>query len=422
MSLDAMQALNAHPYMTRFANQPALLPPGEETWLVACLRGHAEFEQPDAFAGPFGVPEHYGRTQADRLFATYGDVAVIPVRGALLHNSMARSPYATGYDYLRAAAQQAEADPDITGIAYLHDSNGGEVAGNFDLVDDLAKLTKPSVAIVDEKAFSASYSLASAADRIVVARTGGVGSIGVLTTHVDLSKAVEKFGANFSFIFAGKHKVDGNPFEPLSDATRSRLQGRIDGLYNEFVDTVARNRGLASQAVRDTEALTFSAEEGVARGLADAVMPPREALAAFHDELHRQSGDMTMSTEKTPETASLSPADLDAARAEGATAERERIAAIMGSDEAKARPAAAGQLAYKTNMNAAGAADFLAGLPEERPAESTPARGDGAFAQAMASTPNPGITPEGGEQAEELSAGKRILADYHAVTGRKTAH
>ncbi len=421
MPIDPMQALDANPFIARFANQPALLPPGEETWLVACLRNHAEFDQPAEFAGPFGVPEHFGRTSADRLFATYGDVAVIPIRGALLHGSMARSPHATGYDYLRAAAQQAEADPEISGVAYLHDSNGGEVAGNFDLVDDLAKLSKPSVAIVDEKALSASYSLAAAADRIVVARTGNVGSIGVLTAHVDLSQALEKLGAKFTLIHAGKHKVDGNPFEPLSDATRSRLQGRIDGLYEEFVASVARNRNLDPQTVRGTEALVFSADDAVANGLADAVMPPREALAAFHDELHRQPGAMTMSTEKTPETTAISPADLDAARAEGATAERDRIASIMGSDAAKTRPAAAAQLAYKTNMSVEGAGEFLAALPEEKATDPAPAKGEGAFSAAMDSTPNPGITPEGSEP-EAMSPGKRILADYNAVTGRKTAH
>jgi len=436
--------LENNPYVARFANQPALLQPGAETWLASCLQARAEFD-PGAekdFMGPFGFGERGAR--ADRRYAMIGNIAVIPIRGALLHGSMDRYSFSTGYDYIRLAAFEAEQDDEVAGIAYLHNSNGGEVAGNFDLVDDLAKLTKPSVAIVDENSYSASYSLASAADRIVVATTGGVGSIGVLTAHIDLSQALKNFGVVFTFIHAGKHKVDGNPMEPLGEDTKNRMQGRIDGLYNQFVATVARNRNLSEQVVRDTEALTYPAADAVEMGLADAVMAPREALAAFVDELNRKpTGANTMSTEKqqTPaqtqgaDTAQTTPAaDLDAARAEGANAERERIQGIMACDEAKTRPAAAQQLAYKTGMSVEDASAFLAGLPEEKPAaakpegkseQAAPQKQPGAetartpFQQAMDSSENPNIMADGAGADGQVSAADRIIASHSGVTGYK---
>lgn len=430
MSLDTAALLEAHPYIGRFANQPALLQPGAEAWLAACLRGHASVQYDPAFAGPYGLDRRYGMSGADSAFARLGNVAVIPIRGSLLHGSMARDSYATGYDYIRLAAQQAEADDEVAGIVYLHNSNGGEVAGNFDLVDDLAALGKPSVAIVDENAYSASYSLASAADRIVVARTGGVGSIGVLTAHVDMSKMLENVGLDINFIHAGRHKIDGNPFQPLGDSVKNRMQARIDGLYNEFVNTVARNRGLTPQAVRTTEALTFSGQDAIDNGLADAVQAPHEALAAFIDELkEKPTGAMTMSTETTPkETAqsTFTQADLDAARAEGASAERDRIQSIMNSEEAEARPVTATKLAFSTGMSVEEAKGFLAGLPEERVEEQVapqvPAAGKGSFERAMGSTPNPEIAPDDdGASGEQASDAQRILASHRAITGRKTA-
>ncbi|WP_103173257.1 hypothetical protein [Paracoccus sp. SY] len=54
------------------------------------------------------------------------------------------------------------------------------------------------------------------------------------------------------------------------------------------------------------------------------------------------------------------------ARAEGATAERQRIAGIMQCDAAKDRPIAAKQIAMATTMSAEDAAIFLAGMPAER--------------------------------------------------------
>ena len=77
----------------------------------------------------------------------------------------------------------------VRGIALEIDSFGGEVAGVFDLADAIraARASKPVWALVAEHAFSAGYALASQADRIILPRTGAVGSIGVVVMHADLS-------------------------------------------------------------------------------------------------------------------------------------------------------------------------------------------------------------------------------------------
>lgn len=435
MTLDAQALLNAHPMIARFANQPTLLAPNSESRLAACLRGNAGYDEGDSFAGPAEMPPAYGAATAELSYARQGSLAIIPIRGSLLHGSRARNPYATGYTYIREAALAAEQDPDVAGVVYLHNSPGGEVAGNFDLAEDLAALTKPSVAIVDEDAYSASYSLASAADRIVVARTGGVGSIGVLTAHVDLSKLLEEVGVAVTFVHAGEHKVDGNPFEPLGEDARQRMQSRIDGLYEMFVGIIARHRGLDPQAVRDTKALTFGGEDAVAAGLADAVMPPGEALAEFMQQvLGTTSGGVTTMTKQQTqpagapapeEEASAGAAaaggytaqDVEQARAEGAAAERERIRSIVQSEEAATRPTVAAQLAYQTSMTADEAQQFLASVPAEEGA--TAPSGD-AFSRAMETTANPNIPPEGDAPGEEGAedATQRILANFNKVTGR----
>src|SRR5690625_6800315 len=89
------------------------------------------------------------------------------------------------------------ADPDVARIAMVINSGGGEVAGNFDLVDTIRgyRGQKPIEAFVDAHAYSAALSLASAADRIHVPRTGRVGSVGVVTAHIDVSEALQKQGA-----------------------------------------------------------------------------------------------------------------------------------------------------------------------------------------------------------------------------------
>ena len=115
-------------------------------------------------------------------------------------------------------------------------------------------------------------------DRIIVPRTGGTGSIGVVCLHVDMSKMLDEFGIKITAIQYGEFKTETAPFAPLSKDAKKRLQNDINTIGELFVDTVARNRGLDADTIRDMEAGTFLGEDGVASGLADFVMSPVEAF------------------------------------------------------------------------------------------------------------------------------------------------
>jgi ClpP class serine protease len=141
------------------------------------------------------------------------------------------------------------------------------------------------VAIVDENAYSAAYALASAADQIFVPKTGGVGSIGVITMHVDVTKALEEMGIKVTTVQYGSRKSDSYPTTPLSEEARARIQQDIDTMGELFVETVARNRGIAAEKVRATEAGCFLGAAGVEQGLADGVMSPDEALLSLIEEI-----------------------------------------------------------------------------------------------------------------------------------------
>ncbi|HBO83311.1 MAG TPA: serine peptidase, partial [Cupriavidus sp.] len=160
---------------------------------------------------------------------------------------------------------------------------GGEVAGCFDLVDTIygARGKKPIWSILNESAYSAGYAIASAADRVLVPRTGGVGSIGVICAHVDLSKALTSAGVKVTFITYGDRKADGHAEIPLSEEALARFQADIDSMGDLFVSTVARNRNISAATVRDTQAATYLGADGVELGLADEVAAPDAAFRAL---------------------------------------------------------------------------------------------------------------------------------------------
>ncbi len=228
-------------------------------------------------------PGEAGRARAPVV--TPSGLAVIPVFGTLVKRAGAVEAASglTAYAGLETAILDAATDPAVRAILLDVDSPGGEAAGVFDLADLVfeARALKPIWAIADEAAFSAAYAIASAAERVIVPRTGGVGSIGVVAVHVDRSARDAMEGLRYTTVFAGAQKADFDPHAALGDRARARLQAEVDRVYGLFVDTVARNRGLSAEAVRATEAGVFFGEDAVAAGLADAVGALRETLAAL---------------------------------------------------------------------------------------------------------------------------------------------
>lgn len=216
-------------------------------------------------------------------------VMLVRVEGTLVGKLGTLQPYSgmTGYDGIRANISMALDDPKVKAVALCIDSGGGEVSGCFDLVDAIhaARGRKPIWAILSESAYSAAYALASACDRVIVPRTGGTGSVGVICAHVDFSRALDKAGVTVNLITYGDRKADGNEYTPLERAARARMQADVDVMGDLFVATVARNRNLTSAQVKATEAGTYMGAAGVDVGFADAVMAPDEAFRSLLAEL-----------------------------------------------------------------------------------------------------------------------------------------
>jgi signal peptide peptidase SppA len=220
---------------------------------------------------------------------TDAGVAVIEVSGSLVNRASGLNAQSglTSYEQLGNEILDAATDPQVRGILLRFDSYGGEANGAWDvasLIEEVARM-KPVWASVDDWALSAGYLLASAADRIWVTRTGGVGSVGIIAMHLDQSGWDAANGLRYTTIFAGDRKNDFNPHEPLSSEARDVLAAEINRLYGMFVEAVARRRSLSTDDVRATQAGILYGEDSVARGFADRVGTFRAALAAMTESV-----------------------------------------------------------------------------------------------------------------------------------------
>jgi ClpP class serine protease len=294
-------ALTSFPHIAqRLFNTPLLVEPRKAQAIMGVLAprlGIGRLRLPDG--GELSAAEMRAGVslEADRgmgrVFEMFDGVAYIPIEGTLVNKSGSLDPWSgmTGYDGLAVKLNAAMEDPAVRGILFDIDSPGGEVAGLFDLVDQVFESRqsnggKPIWAVASDLAASAAYALASAADLLFLPSTGQVGSIGVVTMHVDFSKALEEEGLTVTLIFAGAHKVDGHPFAPLPEAVRADIQAEIDMVYSVLAETVGRNRPQLGEAgARATEARIFLGEGAIAGGLADGVASFREVFATMAAEL-----------------------------------------------------------------------------------------------------------------------------------------
>lgn len=391
--------------------------------------GHAAFlARREELCAAYGLPP----VSQNKSFAFSNGVAIIPVTGTLINRFSYSYGSVTGYNFIRSQVAAAGMDADVKAILYDFNTYGGEAAGCFECARDMRVLAngKPTMAMIDSNCYSAGMALASAADKIVSTPSGGAGSIGVVAMHVDMSKMLEDFGVTITFIHAGDHKVDGNPFEPLPKEVKADMQKNVNASYDAFVALIADHRGMDAKAVRDTQARTYRAEDALALGLIDAIESPSVAVHAFLGELSgstlqlQQEPQMANEQDNKPGAAADQAAALETATktasAEATKAERARISGIQGCEEAKGREALASHLALSTDLSVDAAKGILAATPKAEPAK--PAAAANPFKQAMDADTHPNVGATAGNGGDEgnsdVAATNMLLSSYSAATGR----
>jgi signal peptide peptidase SppA len=226
-------------------------------------------------ASRFSVPQ--------RIRNTDGKVtAVVSVRGVAMYD-LEYQPQAFSTLLLAQTVTALSNDPEVGTIVLDIDSPGGMVTGTAEAGDAIfaARKRKKVVALVNPLCASAAYWIASQASEIIAIKSADIGSIGVFMTHMDCSKFDEMNGLKITYIYAGEHKVEGNPHEPLADEARTYHQSQVDKIYAGFVTAVARGRGVSAGRVKDAfgKGRCLMAPDAVAVGMIDRLVAIENAFA-----------------------------------------------------------------------------------------------------------------------------------------------
>jgi len=254
-----------------------------ETWalkpevfaaILAAITGQGE-AQPIVQRAPAGIAFYRDDDEDDdeMSLARDGSVAVIPVRG-ILGKHLSRMETDCGgcsVDAIAAALDLAAKDEECETIVLAFDSPGGTVTGIPELAAKIRRVAemKHVVAFCDSQCCSAALWLASACDDFFVSESAIIGSVGVYTLALDETRALEMQGVKVNAMSAGKYKLMGAPFKPLTDEERAMFQARVDALNAQFHAAMNRERNIDPAHL---EGQTFSGTEAVAHGFCDGLV------------------------------------------------------------------------------------------------------------------------------------------------------
>ena len=288
--------------------------------------------------------------EADSEFSMYStlhyaesNLGVIHIAGPLTNKSTGWEALCGGTSYESIKEDfEALAEAGVKTVAFMAESGGGEAYGMMDTGNYLRKLADDNgiriISYVDGLAASACYGLIAVSDEIISNKSSEIGSIGVLIRLMNDSKSLEMKGYERSFISAGQDKIpyaeDGSFRKEFLDD----LQYKVDALYTDFTEYVAEHRNLSVEAVRNTQANTFLADDAVALGLADKVMTQEDFYSYLSGQAQNNKEGSSMSnrifkfsktnTEETPDMSQL--ADLQSQL----TAANEQLAEFSSVKEA----------------------------------------------------------------------------------------
>jgi ClpP class serine protease len=349
----------------------------------------------------------------------------------------------SSYESIAAMLKSADADPAVNGILLEMDTPGGEVAGLAALYQTMGALQKPIWSIANSVAASAGYGIAAATARTAVVPSGTSGSIGTVIVMRDVSAALDRAGVKHAVIRSGSKKMQGSGIEGISPDLITAMQALVDEESQKFFQHVSNARGVSIESIAALEGASLTPEAAQAAGLIDAISTVSDfhqamvAAIATGKAVAKQPAKPTAKPVATapsqpprnslsgkPTMTDFTQAQLDAAvatatasaSATGASAERDRISAILNSDEAKGRSKLAAHLALKTATTVEDAKSMLAAADVVDAANTNPlGASKNLLAAAMATVDNPTVGADDGRKDGADSAKQKTPAEIEAA-------
>lgn len=180
-----------------------------------------------------------------------GNVALIPITGVITGDGdKTFGQSGSSSKDIVHFIEEADQNSRIKVIVLEINSPGGSAVASDEIASAVKRSNKPVVAVIREVGASGGYWVASAADHVIANRMSITGSIGVISSYLEFSGLMQKYGVSYERLVSGENKDIGSPFQKLNDEQRKILQQKINKIHAFFVDEIAQNRNLDKAEVQ----------------------------------------------------------------------------------------------------------------------------------------------------------------------------
>ena len=179
----------------------------------------------------------------DRWKSPSGEIALVRIQGMLMDSQ----------NIVRQLSNYRH-NPNVRGIVLRIDSPGGAVAPAQEIYNEIMKLKadhKTVYASMGTVAASGGYYIASAANYVLANPGTLTGSIAAVMAFSNIEELTDKIGVKPIIIKSGKYKDVGSPLRGMKPEERKLLQSVVDDVHQQFVQAVAKGRGLPVSEVNE---------------------------------------------------------------------------------------------------------------------------------------------------------------------------
>lgn len=257
---------------SRLYNTPHLIDQQSFKWVESVIAAQAN---PEAKVADKSVDKK--DKQRELQYNEESKVGVLSVHGPLTYVEYEAMCGEANASYQGISAEfDALAKAGAKTIVMDVDGPGGEAYGMMETGRELRKKADAAginlIAYVDGLAASATYGLTAAAHEIIVNPEAEVGSIGVVVKLRNVNGAMKEMGIKDTYVYAGKSKIPYDADGEFTEEFVADVTEKVNAIYERFTSYVAEMQGISVEAVKQTEAKVFMAEQAVSLGLAHKIM------------------------------------------------------------------------------------------------------------------------------------------------------
>lgn len=172
---------------------------------------------------------------------------------------------------MSVAAQHNPSD-----IIMMVKSPGGAAQGISEASDHIEMVKKSGIRVSTHTGSvmaSGGYWLGSNGSPVVASRMAEVGSVGVISVHMEYTEMLKKMGISPTVMRTSEYKALGTPYEKFDDKAKGEHMRRMEGMHDLFLEHIAEQRGMAKASVSANIATgqVFLGQEALKIGAIDRV-------------------------------------------------------------------------------------------------------------------------------------------------------